>query len=101
MTLEVYLDSETATGYVYNDDGKSYQYESGAVSKTKLTATFKNGEVLINATHQGEANLQRKSNYYTSVWRKNRQNYKGGNLIDERKRLVEKKRSVPNLSKEF
>ncbi|EAG7376653.1 DUF5110 domain-containing protein, partial [Listeria monocytogenes] len=60
LTLEVYLDSETATGYVYNDDGKSYQYESGAVSKTKLTATFKNGEVLINATHQGEANLQQK-----------------------------------------
>lgn len=60
MTLEVYLDGDVASGYVYNDDGKSYQYESGAASKTTLTATFKNGEVLINATHQGEANLQHK-----------------------------------------
>ncbi|HAJ9613506.1 TPA: ROK family protein [Listeria monocytogenes] len=60
LTLEVYLDGDVASVYVYNDDGKSYQYESGAASKTTLTATFKNGEVLINATHQGEANLQHK-----------------------------------------
>ncbi|EFR86069.1 alpha-glucosidase 2, partial [Listeria monocytogenes FSL F2-208] len=30
------------------------------VSKTTLTATFKNGEVQINANHQGEEKLQQK-----------------------------------------
>ncbi|MBC1376823.1 glycoside hydrolase family 31 protein, partial [Listeria sp. FSL L7-1699] len=60
LALEIYLDNDEASGYVYNDDGKSYQYESGKISKTAFTATFKNGEVQINGDHHGEENLQQK-----------------------------------------
>lgn len=58
LVLEVYLANGKAAGYVYNDDGKSYQYEQGELSKTELTASLQNGEVQVNASHNGKLNLQ-------------------------------------------
>lgn len=51
MILEVYLDGDVVSGYVYNDDGKSYYYESGVVFKIIFIVIFINGEVLINVIY--------------------------------------------------
>ncbi|QDA73581.1 glycoside hydrolase family 31 protein [Listeria seeligeri] len=58
IALEIYLANGTASGYVYNDDGKSYEYQNGEFAKTGLTATLQNGEVQVKATHSGKVNLQ-------------------------------------------
>ncbi|EFS04575.1 alpha-glucosidase 2, partial [Listeria seeligeri FSL S4-171] len=58
IALEIYIANGTASGYVYNDDGKSYEYQNGEFAKTGLTATLQNGEVQVKATHSGKVNLQ-------------------------------------------